>query len=88
MTVKPDSIGTDRSSLDLAWTKLLDHDNPRTNSSQVIIKMNDDETARVSPNTTNEALGMKKSASWIGSFHNQMRSSFKALTESPGPITR
>lgn len=88
MTVKPD-IGTDRSSLDLAWTKLLDHDNPRkANSAQVIIKMNDDDVARVSPNTTNEALGMKKSASWIGSFHNQMRSSFKALTESPGPITR
>lgn len=88
MTVKPDSIGTDRSSLDLAWTKLLDHDNPRSKSAQVIIKMNDEDTARVSPNTTTEVLGMKKSASWIGSFHNQMRSSFKALTESPGPITR
>lgn len=86
MTVKPDSIETDHSSLDLAWTKLLD--NPTPNTGQIIIKMNDDDTPRVTPNTTSETLGMKKSASWIGSFHNQMRTSFKALTESPGPITR
>lgn len=88
MSMKPESIGTDRSSLDLAWTKLLDNPIQTSKSAQVIIKMNDDDTARVSPNTTNETLGMKKSASWIGTFHNQMRSSFKALTESPGPITR
>lgn len=86
MTVKPESIATDQSSLDLAWTKLLD--NPTPTTGHVVIKMNDDETARISPNTTSESLGMKKSASWIGSFHNQIRSSIKAVTESPGPITR
>lgn len=87
MTIKPESIATDQSSLDLAWTKLLD--NPTPTTGQVVIKMNDDvSSVRLSPNTTSETLGMKKSASWIGSFHNQIRSSIKAVTESPGPITR
>lgn len=81
MTVKPESIATDQSSLDLAWTKLLDTPTP---GHQVVIKMNDDTTSV----TTTQTPGMKKSASWIGSFHNQIRSSIKAVTESPGPITR
>lgn len=85
MTVKPESIATDQSSLDLAWTKLLDHNIP--NTGQVVIKMND-ESPHVVPNTTNPPSGMKKSSSWMGSFHNQIRSSIKAVTESPGPITR
>ncbi|XP_055319917.1 G protein-activated inward rectifier potassium channel 3 isoform X1 [Sitodiplosis mosellana] len=84
MTVKPESIATDQSSLDLAWTKLLE--SPTPSPGQVVIKMNDDETARVT--TVDSTPGMKKSASWIGSFHNQIRSSIKAVTESPGPITR
>lgn len=87
MTVKPESIATDQSSLDLAWTKLLENSIP--NAGQVTIKMNDDETTHVVPNTTtNPPVGMKKSSSWMGSFHNQIRSSIKAVTESPGPITR
>lgn len=84
MTVKPESIATDQSSLDLAWTKLLDNSIP--NTGQVVIKMND-ETTHTMPNTAPTG-GMKKSSSWMGSFHNQIRSSIKAVTESPGPITR
>lgn len=81
MTVKPESIATDQSSLDLAWTKLLA---TTPNPAHVAVKMDDEK----SPNTINEANGMKKSPSWLGSFHNQIRSSIKAVTESPGPITR
>lgn len=89
MTVKPESIATDQSSmdhLDSAWTKLMEYSQP-VNAGHVVIKMNDD-TARVLPTANVETGGMKKSASWIGSFHNQIRSSMKAITESPGPITR
>lgn len=87
MTVKPESIVTDQSSLDLdlAWTKLLP--NVPTNPSHVIIKL-DDEKLCAAPITVAEPVGMKKSPSWLGSFHNQIRSSIKAVTESPGPITR
>lgn len=88
MTVKPESIATDQSSLDLAWTKLLDNSTPTTGS-QVVIKL-DNEKVNDSPNGTTEpvVVGLKKSPSWLGSFHNQIRSSIKAVTESPGPITR
>lgn len=87
MTVKPESVTTDQSSLDLElpWTKLLANSTPSTDN-HVMIKMNDETTPRISPaNTTAE---LKKSPSWLGSFHNQIRSSIKAVTESPGPITR
>lgn len=88
MTVKPESIATDQSSLDLdlAWTKLLDNSTPNTGS-HVVIKL-DDEKVNDSPNGTSDPPGLKKSPSWLGSFHNQIRSSIKAVTESPGPITR
>ena len=86
MTVKPESIATDQSSLDLAWTKLLE--SPTPSPGQVVIKMNDDDATRVVTNVDSNSPGMKKSASWIGSFHNQIRSSIKAVTESPSAITR
>lgn len=91
MSIKPESIAaTDQSSLDLdlAWTKLLGNSTP-TNGSQVVIKL-DDGKVHESPNTTSETVGvgMKKSPSWLGSFNNQIRASIKAVTESPGPITR
>lgn len=88
MTVKPESIATDQSSLDLdlAWTKLLANTTPNSDG-HVVIKIEDDKS-RASPTITTEAIGMKKSPSWLGSFHNQIRSSIKAVTESPGPISR
>lgn len=88
MTVKPESIATDQSSLDLdlAWTKLLGNSTPN-NGSHVVIKL-DNEKVSDTPNATTETAGLKKSPSWLGSFHNQIRSSIKIMTESPGPITR
>lgn len=71
------------STLDLAWTKLLDDTPP---PEPVVIKM--ENSISDSPIIPTETPQLKNSPSWLGSFHKQLRMSIKAVTDSPGPITR
>lgn len=86
MIEKTDSVVTESSSGDLAWTKLLDTPtNLQNGGGPIIIQM---ETPNGSFCTPTEGVQLKKSESWIGSFHKQLQKSMKAVTDSPGPISR
>lgn len=83
MTEKADSLATE-SSMDLAWTKLLDNPQQSSAPESVTIKM--ESTPNDSLSTTTETPQLKKSASWLGSFHKQLQKSMKAVADSPGPM--
>lgn len=83
MTEKADSLATE-SSMDLAWTKLLDNQQQSSAPDSVTIKM--ESTPHDSLSTTTDTPQLKKSASWLGSFHKQLQKSMKAVADSPGPM--
>lgn len=67
---------------DLAWTKLIDNSN--SPSGPVIVKM--DEKLKESPQS--ETIPNGRKSSLLGTFHRHLRMSLKAVSDSPGPITR
>lgn len=64
---------------DMAWTKLIE-----SPSGAVIVTV--DDTPKESPSSL-EPIGERKS-SFFGSLHKQFRMSLKAVSDSPGPMTR
>lgn len=65
---------------DMAWTKLIE-----SPSAAVIIKVED--TPKESPTSSDPPISERKS-SLFGTFHRHLRMSLKAVTDSPGPMTR
>lgn len=71
---------------DLAWTKLIDN-NSNASPSPVIVKMDDKlkDIKLDSPTATTEPA---RKQSIFGTFQRHLRMSIKAVSDSPGPITR
>ncbi|GAB0097972.1 hypothetical protein DMENIID0001_136610 [Sergentomyia squamirostris] len=67
---------------DLAWTKLLDDNNA---PSPVLVKI-DDSHQKESPTSSDPPNVRRQSI--LGAFQRQIRLSLKAVSDSPGPITR
>lgn len=71
---------------DSAWTKLLNG----TNTAPVIIKIDDEPMKNhltIPPTQSAPTMGERK-PSFLDNFNRSLRSSFKAVTDSPGPISR
>ncbi|XP_055698905.1 G protein-activated inward rectifier potassium channel 3 isoform X2 [Phlebotomus papatasi] len=69
---------------DLAWTKLLDEN---SSSGPVIVKI-DDSLQKESPTSSDTPQIEGRRQSILGAFQRQIRLSLKAVSDSPGPITR
>lgn len=67
---------------DLAWTKLIDNSN--LSSGPVIVKMDD----KLKDSPQSETIPNGRKSSLLGTFHRHLRMSLKAVSDSPGPITR
>lgn len=67
---------------DLSWTKLLDGS---TSPGSIIVKIDEQPKEPVEPDPT---LNGRRRESILGVFHRQLRMSLKAVSESPGPLTR
>lgn len=69
---------------EMAWTKLL---NGPTNPSPVIIKV-DSVSTKDSPSIPDTPHMGERKPSFLNQFNRQLRSSFRAVTDSPGAIQR
>lgn len=78
---------------DLSWTQLITPpDKPRA----TIVRISDDKPKEMNPdevqlnNNTNENSHRprQRRESLMGTFHRHLRQSLKAVSESPGPLTR
>lgn len=65
---------------DMVWTKLIE-----SPSAAVIIKI--EETPKESPASSDPPIGERKQ-SLFSTFHRHLRMSLKAVSDSPGPMTR
>lgn len=68
---------------DLSWTKLLDGS---ASPGSIIVKIDDQQPKEVAQ--TPEPDLNRRRESILGTFHRQLRMSLKAVSESPGPLTR
>lgn len=69
---------------DLSWTKLLDGS---TSPGSIIVKIDDQQPKEIAQ-TPDPDLNNRRRESILGTFHRQLRMSLKAVSESPGPLTR
>lgn len=69
---------------DLSWTKLLDGS---ASPGSIIVKIDDQQPKEVAQ-TPDPDLNNRRRESILGTFHRQLRMSLKAVSESPGPLTR
>lgn len=69
---------------DLSWTKLLDGS---ASPGSIIVKIDDQQPKEVAQ-TPDPELNNRRRESILGTFHRQLRMSLKAVSESPGPLTR
>lgn len=82
------TIRTDLPNDDLSWTKLLDGKQVlRHTVAPVIIKI-DNASIKDTPSTPETPNTTERKSSFLETFNRQLRSSLKAVTDSPGPITR
>ncbi|KAJ6635161.1 hypothetical protein Bhyg_13744 [Pseudolycoriella hygida] len=72
---------------DLPWTKLL---NGKNTVAPVIITVDDEpiKTHLTIPPTSSQPSMGSRIPSFLDNFNRSLRSSFKAVTDSPGPISR
>lgn len=76
---------------DLSWTQLITpSDKPRPTIVRIDEKpkeMNPEEV-QLNSNETNSHRPRQRRESLMGTFHRHLRQSLKAVSESPGPLTR
>ncbi len=77
-------VRTEASNEDSAWTKLL---NGTNTVAPVIIKIDDEPIKNNLSIPPTPSMGDRK-PSFLDNFNRSLRSSFKAVTDSPGPISR
>lgn len=71
-------------SCDLSWTKLID--GPASPGS-IIVKI-DEQPIKDPAIVPDPDVNNRRRESILGTFHRQLRMSLKAVSESPGPLTR
>uniref|UniRef100_A0A336LU29 CSON004674 protein n=1 Tax=Culicoides sonorensis TaxID=179676 RepID=A0A336LU29_CULSO len=70
---------------DLSWTKLLDGS---ASPGSIIVKIDDQQPVKETAQIPDPELNNRRRESILGTFHRQLRMSLKAVSESPGPLTR
>lgn len=78
-------VRTEASHDDSAWTKLL---NGTNTVAPVIIKIDDEPIKNNHLSIPPEPTMGDRKPSFLDNFNRSLRSSFKAVTDSPGPISR
>lgn len=74
---------------DLSWTQLITTDKPRPS----IVRIDDKPPKEMNPEEVQLNAGegkprRERRESLMGTFHRHLRMSLKAVSESPGPLTR